>query len=173
MSLAAQQKGCTEPQGLSPCQSLPAVHHDGTAEEIAESIHPPSKFEEQVGVFRNPVIWPAGELDVCYFSPSGFLFFLVKRWCILWDVFFQSKLKGWVCKIRGPVQWAPHVTTPKRLPQTLSSGVFQFPVPWEVTLASHVSPSQWVMCRVRKSKESGNFSDFLSYDVNVKNNKIN
>lgn len=135
MSLAAQQKGGTEPQGLLPCQSLPAVHHDGAAEEIAESINPPSKFEEQVGVFRNPVIWPAGKLNVCHVSSSGFFFFLVKRWCILWDVFFQSKLKG----IRMEKKRTCAIGSSCNYPQTFASDTLFCAFPISCPMRSHTS----------------------------------
>lgn len=50
--------------------ALPAVHHDGAAEEVAESIHSPSQFEEQVRVVGHPVVRPAGELDMGHLPPS-------------------------------------------------------------------------------------------------------
>lgn len=58
---------------------VPAVHHDGAAEEVAESVHSPPQLEEQVRVLGHPVVRPAGELDVSHLPSGGLFSFLVKR----------------------------------------------------------------------------------------------
>lgn len=58
---------------------IPAVHHDGAAEEVAESVHPPAQLEEQVRVFRDPVVRPTGELNVSHGSSACLFFSLVRR----------------------------------------------------------------------------------------------
>lgn len=57
---------------------LPAVHHDRATEEVAESVHSPAQLEEQVRVFGDPMVWPAGELNVGHCSPSCFFFPLAR-----------------------------------------------------------------------------------------------
>lgn len=74
--------GCrSEPRepGTAGAPRVPAVHHDGAAEEVAESVHSPPQLEEQVRVLRHPVVRPAGELDLSHLPSGGLFSFLVKR----------------------------------------------------------------------------------------------
>lgn len=79
MSLTAPKARIGAALAPSVGRHLPAVHHNGAAEEVAESVHSPSQLEKQVRILRHAMVWPAGELDVSHLSPGGLLFFLGKR----------------------------------------------------------------------------------------------
>lgn len=49
---------------LAPAPAIPAVHHDGPAEQVLEGVDPLPELQEQLGLLGDAVVRPAEELDL-------------------------------------------------------------------------------------------------------------